>query len=181
MRPFNGTFHFQNLYYTFLTRVDIGIILSEYVRQRKTNTTYTWNLKNKWTKSNINTDNRLVVTRGEEVVGEGDMGEGDHLYGGSWQLESLWRQRTQMSNYGKKICLPCRRSRFNPWVRMIPWRREWLPTPVLLPGDSHAQRSLLGYSPSGCKELDPTEQLTQFPHTWNQYIIYQFYLNLKKK
>ena len=38
--PFSGTFHFQYLYYTFLTRVDIGIILSEYVRQRKTNTTY---------------------------------------------------------------------------------------------------------------------------------------------
>ena len=101
-RPFNGTFHFQNLYYTFLTRVDIGIILSEYVRQRKTNTTYTWNLKNKWTKSNINTDKGLVVTRGEEVAGEGDMGEGDHLYGDSWQLDSLWRQCTQMSNYGKK-------------------------------------------------------------------------------
>ena len=102
-RPFNGTFHFQNLYYTFLTRVDIGIILSEYVRQRKTNSTYTWNLKNKWTKSNINTDKGLVVTRGEEVAGEGDMGEGDHLYGDSWQLDSLWRQCTQMSNYGKNL------------------------------------------------------------------------------
>ena len=34
------------------------------------------------------------------------------------------------------------------------------PTPVFLPGESHAQRSLVGYSPWGCKELDMTEQLS---------------------
>ena len=33
---------------------------------------------------------------------------------------------------------------FDPWVRMIPWRRDWLPTPVFLPGESHGQRSLVG-------------------------------------
>ena len=33
---------------------------------------------------------------------------------------------------------------FDPWVRKIPWRREWLPTPVFLPGESHRQRSLVG-------------------------------------
>ena len=42
---------------------------------------------------------------------------------------------------------------------MIPWRKEWLPTPVFLPGDSHGQRSLAGYSPWGCKESDTTEGL----------------------
>ena len=36
----------------------------------------------------------------------------------------------------------------------IPWRREWLPTPVFLPGESHGQRSLVGYSLWGHKELD---------------------------
>ena len=40
------------------------------------------------------------------------------------------------------------------------WRREWFPTPVLLPGDSHGQRSLVGYSPQGHRESDTTEQLT---------------------
>ena len=40
------------------------------------------------------------------------------------------------------------------------WRREWQPTPVFLPGKSHEQRTLVGYSPWGCKELDITEQLT---------------------
>ena len=42
----------------------------------------------------------------------------------------------------------------------IPWRREWLPTPVFLPGESHGQRSLAGYCLQGCKELDMIEQLT---------------------
>ena len=36
---------------------------------------------------------------------------------------------------------------FDPWVRKIPWRRKWQPTPVFLPGESHGQRSLVGYSP----------------------------------
>ena len=42
-------------------------------------------------------------------------------------------------------------------VMKIPWRREWLPTPVFLPGEFIGQRSLAGYSPWGCKELDTTE------------------------
>ena len=40
----------------------------------------------------------------------------------------------------------------------IPWRREWLSTPVFLPGKSHRQRSLVGCSPWGHKESDTTEQ-----------------------
>ena len=38
-------------------------------------------------------------------------------------------------------------------------RRQWEPTPVLLPGKSHGQRSLVGCSPRGLEELDTTEQL----------------------
>ena len=38
----------------------------------------------------------------------------------------------------------CRRHRFDPWVRKIPWRRAWQPTPVVLPRKSHRQRSLAG-------------------------------------
>ena len=45
-------------------------------------------------------------------------------------------------------------------IRKIPWRREWLPTPVFLPRELHGQRSLTGYSPWGHKELDTAEQLT---------------------
>ena len=41
----------------------------------------------------------------------------------------------------------------------IPWRRAWQHTPVFLPGKSHRQTSLVGYSPWGSKESDTTEQL----------------------
>ena len=44
----------------------------------------------------------------------------------------------------KGFCLQCRRPRFDPWVRKIPWRREWQPTPVFFPGEFHGQRSLVG-------------------------------------
>ena len=55
------------------------------------------------------------------------------------------------------ICLQCRRHRFDPWVRKIPWRRKWQPTQVVLLGKSHGQRNLAGYSPWGLKESDATE------------------------
>ena len=48
---------------------------------------------------------------------------------------------------------------FHHWVGTIPWRREWQPSPVFLPGEFHGQRSLAGYSLWGYKELDRTEQL----------------------
>ena len=44
---------------------------------------------------------------------------------------------------------------FNPWVQKIPQRREWKPTPISLPGKSHGQRSLVGYSPQGHKRGGP--------------------------
>ena len=53
----------------------------------------------------------------------------------------------------------CRRREFDPWVGKIPWRRKWQGTPVFLPGESHGQRSLVGYSPRGHKELDTIKQL----------------------
>ena len=50
--------------------------------------------------------------------------------------------------------------RVDPWAGNIPWRREWQPTPVFLPGEFHGQRSLAGYSLWGHKESDITERLT---------------------
>ena len=64
---------------------------------------------------------------------------------------------------GKEPACQCRshRSRgFDGWVGKIPWSRKWQPTPVFLPGESYGQRSLVGYSPKGCKKLDLTEQLS---------------------
>ena len=54
-------------------------------------------------------------------------------------------------------CRRHRRCRFDPWIGTFPWRRKGQPTPVFLPGKSHGQRSLEGYSPWGRKESDPTE------------------------
>ena len=46
-----------------------------------------------------------------------------------------------------------RRLRFNPWVRKIPWRKKYQPAPVVLPGKSHGQKSLVGYSPWGRRRV----------------------------
>ena len=54
---------------------------------------------------------------------------------------------------------------FNPWVGKIPWRRAWQPISVFLPGEFHGQRSLVGYSPWGCKESDKTDSLRITQHT----------------
>ena len=45
----------------------------------------------------------------------------------------------------------------NRWVRKIPCRRKWHPTPVFLPGKFRGQRSLADYSPWGCKKLDMSD------------------------
>ena len=54
-------------------------------------------------------------------------------------------------------CLQCKKPVFDPWVRKISWRREWLPTPVFLPGESHGQRSLGGLWSMSLNELDTIE------------------------
>ena len=54
---------------------------------------------------------------------------------------------------GKGSACQCRRSRFDPWMGKIPWRRK-RESQVLLPGKSHGERSLVGYSPWSCQELD---------------------------
>ena len=57
---------------------------------------------------------------------------------------------------------------FSPWVRKIPWRREWQPTPIFLPGNSHGQRCPEGYSPWGRKRVRhelATEQQQWYFHS----------------
>ena len=50
-------------------------------------------------------------------------------------------------------------TRSDPWVRKIPWRRAWQHPPVFLVENPHGQRSLVGYSPWGCKESGTTERV----------------------
>ena len=68
----------------------------------------------------------------------------------------------------ERVFLQCRRPGIDPWVGKIPWRREWQPTLVFLPGEFHGQRSLMGYSPWSHKELNTTEQLTH-THMYNTH------------
>ena len=58
---------------------------------------------------------------------------------------------------GKGCACQCRRLEFHPWNGKIPWRRKRQPALVPLPGKSHEQGTLAGYSSWGCKELDTTE------------------------
>ena len=123
----------------------------------------------------------------------------------SWSTETFWKHhvkwqgeyqpRNQESQHkvsmmwgfpggtsGKEPTCQCRRQkrhRFNPWVRKIRWRRAWQPTPVFLPGESHGQRSLVGYSPWGPKELDTTE-VTEHAHTRTWYEPTALTLHLRK-
>jgi len=53
-----------------------------------------------------------------------------------------------------------RRPRFDPWVRKIPWRSKWEHTAVFLPGESHGERSLAGYSPWVAKSQTRLKQLS---------------------
>jgi len=63
------------------------------------------------------------------------------------------------------MALVVKRCRFDFWVGKTPWRRAQQPTPVFLPGESHGQRSLVGYKGLwGCKGLDKTE-VTEHAHT----------------
>ena len=71
----------------------------------------------------------------------------------------LLSSRTSLVAQMVSVCLQCGSPGFNPDVGKILWRRQWQPTPVLLPGKSHGWRILVGYSPRGCKELDIPEQL----------------------
>ena len=57
---------------------------------------------------------------------------------------------------------------FNLWVGKIPRRRKWQPTLVFLSGESHGQRSLVGYSPWGSQESAMTEQLNRTNPQWDR-------------
>ena len=74
-----------------------------------------------------------------------------------------------------RISLQCRRPRLHLGVGKIPWRKEWLSTPVILPGEFHGQRSLVGYSPWHLIELFTSLSLVLVPPC----SCYFFFLSLK--
>ena len=74
-------------------------------------------------------------------------------------LSIKWRNGTSLVVQAVKNLPAMQRQGFDPRVRKIPWRREWQPTPVFLPGESPGPRNLAGSGPWGPKELDTTERL----------------------
>ena len=75
-----------------------------------------------------------------------------------------------------RICLQCRKCRFNPWVRKISWRRKWYPTPVFLPEKSHEERSLAGYSPRGRKSQANLVTKQQWHFSQYSYLAFDYYV-----
>ena len=65
-----------------------------------------------------------------------------------WYFSLVVKSLVYGSNSGWVLALAYQYKRhgFNSWVKKIPWRREWRPTPVFMPGQSHGQRSLAGYT-----------------------------------
>ena len=80
-------------------------------------------------------------------------------------LEVTWRSWKIVDVCTTPVTARDMRHRFDPWVRKIPWRRAWQSSPVFLPGESLGQRSLMGYSPWDCKELDMTK-VAEYAHMW---------------
>ena len=75
---------------------------------------------------------------------------------------------------GKEPACQCSRYKrhgFDPWVRKIPWRRNWQSTPVFFPGKFPKQRSLVGYSAWGHKKSDMIEELALLFFTINPSLI----------
>ena len=88
---------------------------------------------------------------------------------------------------GKESACQCGRRRFDPWVRKIPWRKKWQPTPVFLPRTFHAQRSLVGSRRTGPNQVTKqahtratllaqgcTQRLSSFPDPFIWAIFYLF-------
>ena len=93
----------------------------------------------------------------------------------SWSWPTCWRQRCAHAPGLDRVSHPFHHSRVSvvknlpatagdlrdlgsiPGSGRFPWSGAWQPIPMFLPGESHGQRSLAGYSPQGCKELDTTE------------------------
>ena len=71
-----------------------------------------------------------------------------------WEDEDLWRRNRLPTPLllGFPGGSDGKESWVDPWIEKIPWRRAWQPMPVFLPEESRGQRTVVGYSPWGCKE-----------------------------
>ena len=97
-------------------------------------------------------------------------GESGGLRSVGLQRVGTWLSTQHWWLGGKKSVCQCRRLKFNPWVRKISCWRKWQATPVLLPGKSHGQQSLVGYSRGRNTvghDLVTKQQKQQLVHKWS--------------
>ena len=83
-------------------------------------------------------------------------------------FKSKQKTNIDFAIHEQNFCLQCWRPGFDPRVRKIPWKRKWqpLPTQVLLPGECHGWRSLLGYSQWDRESCTRLSNFTFFGHTY---------------
>ena len=84
---------------------------------------------------------------------------------GTWNFSTIGLPRWCSGKESTCQCRRCKRCGFDPWIKKTAWSRKWQSTPVFLPGKSHGQRSLAGYSPWDHKELDVTYTKLPPPQT----------------
>ena len=101
-----------------------------------------------------------LPSKGSHRVGHdwSDLAAAAHSWLESKMMQLLGQQSSTASGLprwlsGKESASQCSRCGFYPWVEKIPWRGKWQPTLVLLPGKSHGQSNLVGYSPWGHNEV----------------------------
>ena len=126
------------------------------------------------TTEQLNNDNNISGKRKMSQIFEIlvlDMVHTQHTSVNPWRPGIPWWLRWS------RICLQCGRPGFDPSAGKIPWRRKWQLTPLFLPGQSHGQRSLVGFSPWGQKESDMTEWLTH-THPWTN-LFYKYLTSLQ--
>ena len=115
---------------------------------------------------------RMWQTKSQAIPGLPSLFLGDQDF---WDTSGM-SGVSQVALVAKNPPVQCRRHKrcgFDPWIGKIPRGREWQPTPVFLPGESHGQRSLAGYNPCGPKELDMTEDLarSQSAHSQQKHFL----------
>ena len=87
-------------------------------------------------------------------------------YATQWDRQQQQQKSQTKHNHNKNSNKTRPKNAHHPATTSLPaWRRKWQSTPVLLPGESHGRRSLVGYSPWGRKESDTTERLHSLTHS----------------
>ena len=100
-----------------------------------------------------------IAVKRREVKGKGEKGRYTNL-NAEFQRIARRDKKAFLSDQCKEIEENYRMEKTRDFFNKIRWRRKWQPTTVFLPGESHGQRCLAGYSPWGRKESDTTERLS---------------------